>query len=124
MKMRYSIPLMLITAYAVILTGFALLPVVAITILCFAVSLDFLTTYLCLRIGGREGNPAVAFLFRRIGVGKTFGLMIIFWVLIIVFRLIPEPAVTQTAIAFMYWWVPVNNVLVIRRLRRQKVVVS
>ncbi len=122
MKYVIFMALMLGTASLILLSGLVFPTVIALTVLVSAVILDFYTTLRCLREKGREGNPVVALLFRKVGVYKTFGLMVILWICFIMFRWIHEPASTQTAVAIIYWYVPVNNMMVLRRLKRQKVV--
>ncbi len=121
MKYAMFIALMLGTASLVLFSGFAFPTVIAITVLVSAVILDFYTTQRCLQEKGVEGNPVVALLFRKVGVYKTFGLMAILWVCFIMLRWIHEPGGTQTAVAIIYWFLPVNNLIVLRRLKRQKV---
>ena len=100
-------------------TGVTFPTPIALTVLICAVGADFLTTYACLRIRGKEGNPVVAFLFKKIGIGGTFGLMACLWVLVIVFRWLPSSTGVQTAIACTYWLVPMNNLIVLRKLSRK-----
>ena len=120
MKFLVFALLMLGTAFLVLLSGFALPSVLAITIFILAVLSDFLTTWLCLRKNGKEGNPIMAFLFKKIGLFKSYGVLLGIWVLIIVFRVLPAPPIVQTALAFSYWLVPANNVLVLIRLHRKQ----
>ena len=113
------VALMLATACLILLSGFALPTVVSLTVLVFAISSDSLTTWLCLKSKGREGNPAVAFLFRKVGVFKTFGIVACVWTVFIVFRWLPQIDGIQTAVAFTYWLVVMNNLIVLIRLRRR-----
>ncbi len=119
MKYAIFIALMLGTASLVLLSGLAFPTVVALVVLLSAVASDFYTTLRCLQEKGREGNPVVALLFRKVGIYKTFGLMAILWICFIMFRWIHEPAGTQTAVALIYWYVPVNNMIVLKRLKRR-----
>lgn len=119
MKYAIFIVLMFGTASLVLLFVPALPTAIALLILILAVALDFFTTYRCLKRGGREGNPVIAFFFRKIGVLGTFGVMAGIWVCFIVFRLLPGEPGIQTAVAFAYWLVPINNIVVLRRLSRK-----
>jgi len=112
------IVLMFSTALVVFYLGLRLPTPAALVVLVMAVGADFLTTYLCLRQSGREGNPVMAFLFRRVGIGGTYGLMVCVWIAVIWFRWLPTDVGSQTAIAFTYWLVPLNNLIVLRRLHR------
>ena len=111
--------IMLGTACLVLASGFTLPTVVALTVLLLAVTVDFLTTWLCLRARGREGNPLVAILFRKLGVLGTFCMMVGIWTAFIALRWIHQTDSIQTAIAIAYWLVPVNNVMVLARLRKK-----
>lgn len=119
MKFLAFMVVMLGTATLILYSGFTLPTEVALSILVLAIASDSLTTYLCLRAKGREGNPVMAFLFRRLGVKGTIGLWAVLWMPIIIFRFIPAVAGVQTAIALVYWLVPVNNLAVLIRLRRK-----
>ena len=68
MKFLAFMVVMLGTATLILYSGFTLPTEVALSILVLAIASDSLTTYLCLRAKGREGNPVMAFLFRRLGV--------------------------------------------------------
>ena len=120
--MKYAIFIVLMLGTAILTLAFvpAFPTVIALTILICAVALDFLTTYACLRKKGREGNPVVALLFKKLGVLGTFAVMAGIWTCIIIFRLLPAEPGVQTAIAFAYWLVPANNVIVLRRLSRKQ----
>lgn len=119
MKYLIFIVLMLGTAVLILLSGFTLPTEIALTVLVLAIVSDFLTTWLCLRKNGREGNPVVAFLFRKVGVLKTFGLFAGMWVIFILVRWLNQTEGIQTAVAFTYWLIPVNNVVVLVRLNRK-----
>ena len=116
MKYIMFVVLMLGTACMVFIAGIQFPTPVALMVLIGAVGADFLTTYACLRMRGKEGNPAIAFLFKKIGVAGTFVLMACLWAVIIPLRVLPAPESAQTAIACAYWLVPMNNLLVLRRL--------
>jgi len=111
--------LMMSTACVVFIAGVRFPTVVALCVLVGAVAMDFLTTYLCLRKSGREGNPVIAFLFRKLTIGGTFALMLVIWGLFIWFRWLPSNVGNQTAIALTYWLIPINNAIVLRRLCRK-----
>ena len=120
MKNIIFMPLMFGVACLVLLSGLVLPTLVALCILIFAITGDFYSTWRCLKAGGKETNPVVAFLFRKIGLNKTFGLMAILWVCYIVFIWIPQTENVQTAVAIVYWLIPVNNVIVLRKLSRMR----
>jgi len=69
--------------------------------------------------GQRLGNPAIAFLFRKFGVLGTFALMGVVWSLFITLRWWHQGVDVQTAVAFAYWLVPMNNLIVLIKLRRR-----
>ena len=98
------------------ISGFAFPTWIALLVLILAIAFDFLTTWACLRKQGREGNPVMALLFRKIGLYKTFGLMAGIWVCFIVFRWLGTPDGSQTAVALVYWMIPINNSVVLMRL--------
>lgn len=115
--------LVLATAYAILYlsvkTGFVLPTAGSLAVLITAVSMDFLSTHLCLRAKGREGNPVIAFLFKKLTVWGTFGLMACIWIAFIWLRFLPSNDYSQMAIAFTYWLVPGNNLIVLRRLKKR-----
>jgi len=119
MKFFVFMALVLGTACLILLSGFALPTVTALLILVSAVTADFYTTWRWLKERGREGNPMIAFLFKKLGVYKSFGLLAGLWVFIIVFRWLPAPEGIQTAVALSYWLVPVNNILALMKLMRR-----
>ena len=107
-------------AIAVFISGLVLITPVAVSILVAAIISDTVTTKLCLNKSGREGNPVVAVLFKRLGYKGTLALWTAVWGLIIYFRILPADNATQTAIGIAYWLVPLNNLWVLRRLTRAK----
>ena len=111
--------LMFGVAIVVFLTGFSVSTPFAIGILVLAMMCDTTTTYFCLRVNGREGNPVVAFFMKRVGIIGTFAIWWGIWGLIIYFRILPTEPNTQTAIAIAYWLVPLNNLWVLRRLTKR-----
>jgi len=119
MKYLIFVILLMGTAFLILLSGFTLPTEVALLILILAIASDFYTTWRCLRRGRREGNPMAAFLFRKVGVYKSFGLLAGIWVIIIMFRFLPATEGIQTAIALVYWVVPVNNLIVLMKSRRK-----
>lgn len=110
---------MLATATLILFSGFTLPTEIALLVLVLAVTADFLTTWLCLKKKGREGNPVIAFAFRKVGVLGSFGILAGFWVCFIVFRWLGQAEGIQTAVAFAYWLVPMNNLVVLTRLNRK-----
>ena len=119
MKYVVFVVVMLGTACLIQISGFAFPTWIALIVLILAIASDFLTTWACLRKQGREGNPVMAFLFRRVGLYKTFGLMVGIWVCFIAFRWLGTPDGSQTAVALVYWIVPMNNIAVLVRLHRK-----
>lgn len=103
---------------AVFLSGFTMPTALSLTVFVLAIISDSFTTWLCLRKRGQEGNPVAAFLFKKVGFGGTCIFMAGIWVAIITFRFLPAIDNAQTAIACAYWLVPLNNLLVLRRLTR------
>ena len=116
MKYFIFVVVMLGIACLIQISGFAFTTGVAFLVLILAIASDFLTTWACLRKQGREGNPVMALLFRKIGLYKTFGLMAGIWVCFIVFRWLGTPDGSQTAVALVYWMIPINNSVVLMRL--------
>ena len=106
-------------AIVVFLSGFTMPTSVAISVLVLAIFSDTTTTYLCLRKKGQEGNPVVARLFKKLGYKGTTAVWLGIWVLIIYFRVLPAGEQVQTAVAFAYWLVPMNNLMVLRRLTKR-----
>jgi len=119
MKYAIFIVVMLGTACLIQISGFSFSTGIALLVLILAVASDFLTTWACLKKQGREGNPVMALLFRKIGLYKTFGLMAGLWICFIVFRWLNTPDSSQTAVALVYWMVPVNNIVALVKLRRK-----
>ena len=120
MKIVAFMALMLGTAVSLQLLRVSLPTLIALMIFVSAIILDFVTTWKCLSLGGKEGNPLVAGLFKKIGVKKTFALTATAWILIIVFRWLPTTQIGQTSVALVYWLVPLNNIMVIRRITNAK----
>ena len=119
MKYAIFIALMLGTATLVLFSGLAFPTMIALVVLVSAITSDFYTTLRCLKEQGKEGNPVVALLFKRVGVYKTFGLMVCVWTCFIVFRWMHQTEGIQTAVAIAYWLVPVNNMIVLAKLKRK-----
>jgi hypothetical protein len=110
---------MLGTACLIQISGFTFPTWIALLVLILAIASDFPTTWACLKKQGREGNPVMALLFRKIGLYKTFGLMAGIWVCFIVFRWLGTTAASQTAVALVYWMIPMNNMVVLVKLNRK-----
>ena len=122
MKFFVFIVLIMGTAFLVLLSGFTLPTLIALLVFVLAITSDFYTTWRCLKARGREGNPVMALLFRKVGIRKTFCMMAGLWVCVIMFRWLPSPEGAQTAVALAYWIVPMNNLTVLAKLKRRKVV--
>lgn len=120
MKYVLFIVLMMGTACLILISGFTLPTWVALLVLVSAVTSDFYTTWACLKASGTEGNPAIAFLFRKVGILKSFGLLAGLWVCFIVFRWLGQSEGIQTAVAIVYWAVPVNNLIMLIKYRRKR----
>jgi len=119
LKYVIFVVVMLGAACLIQIFGFAFPTWIALLVLILAIASDFLTTWACLRKRGKEGNPVVALLFRKIGLYKTFGLMVGLWACFIIFRWLNTPDSSQTAVALVYWMVPINNIIVLVRLNRK-----
>ncbi len=119
MKLVIFMTFMLGTACVILLSGLVFPTTIALVVLISAIASDFLTTLGCLKEKGREGNPVVALLFRKVGIYKTFALVAVVWACFIMFRWMNQTEGIQTAIAIAYWMVPVNNMMVLRKLKRQ-----
>jgi hypothetical protein len=94
----------------------------AMVILAIGVCLDMLSTYLCFINGGQEGNPAAAWMIKKLGIFGLFGTVAAIWAVLFKFVIFaPNASIyAQTALAITYWAVPVNNFLVLKRLLRVK----
>jgi len=110
------VALMMCTAILIAFTGLTFPSWFATAVLILAIISDFATTYLCLSLRGREGNPIVSFLFKKLSVSGTFVLMAGVWVIFIMFRFVDMPQLSQTAIALTYWLVPANNTIIFAKL--------
>jgi len=113
------VALCMCVAIAVFLSGFSMATPVAILVLVLAIASDTTTTYLCLRKKGQEGNPIVARLFKKLGYKGTTVIWLAIWAAIIWFRVLPATEQVQTAVALAYWLVPMNNLMVLRRLTKR-----
>ena len=118
-KFYWFTALMFLTGIMWMVIGIRLPWHISLLILMVAIYSDMLTTYLCTHLSGREGNPVVAFMFKRISIWGTFMLSACIWCLYIYFMWMRSLESVQTAMAITYWWVPLNNVLVLRRLRKE-----
>lgn len=115
---------MLGTAVLILYSGLAFPTMVALTLFILAIGADFLTTHLCYRKKGREGNPVMAVLHKRIGLRNSFLVMGGLWTVIIITRFMPATEGVQTAISLVYWFVPANNLWVLRRLGKKNMQVE
>lgn len=112
--------LALAMCYAIAQTGFQLPTSAALSLLLAAIAADTATTYLCLKRGGKETNPIVGFLMKKLGLFWTFAMVWIVWAMLIHFNYLRTNISTQTAISVVYWLVPVNNVVVFWRLGKKE----
>ena len=110
---------MLGAACLILISGLTFPTEIALLVLLLAVTSDFYTTWRCLKKMGREGNPIMALMFRKVGLLKSFGLMAGIWVCFIMFRWLGSTEGIQTAVALAYWLVPMNNLVVLTRLSRK-----
>jgi membrane-associated HD superfamily phosphohydrolase len=92
----------------------------AMATLAIGVSLDIVSTYLCFINGGKEQNPAAAWVIKKISIFGLFGVVALIWVAIFWFIVRDSNIYAQAALAITYWAVPVNNFLVLKRLLRVK----
>ena len=111
--------LMFVVAFAVFYSGFTLPKPVNVCLLLGAVVADSLTTWLCFWEKGREGNPLVAFLFKKMGFWGTLVLWYALFGLNIWFIYVPSNLHNQTGVWCAYWLVPLNNLFVFWKSRRR-----
>jgi hypothetical protein len=123
-KFYWFTALMFCTGIVLMLLGVTFPRTIALVVLLGAIFTDQFTTYKCLKLSGREGNPVVAFAMRKISVWGTFMVSACIWALYIRFMWMNSQVNVQTAIALTYWLVPVNNILVLRRLNKVKRVIA
>lgn len=119
-KFYWFTALMLVTSVLILLSGIRLPYTVALVVLLMAIFTDMMSTYLCLKVSGKEGNPAAAFLMRKLSIWGTFLISACIWSLYIHFMWIRSDMQVETAVALAYWLVPLNNILVLRRLNKQR----
>jgi len=125
-KYKYPLMCLAIMSTCVALTHLygrlGLCPPASLTITLFAVAVasDYGTTVKTSRMGGKEGNPFVGLLFKKIRpeIGGLF--VLAFFALAIIFVFDDMPTHQQLAFGCAYWMVPINNLLVMRRLRKSK----
>ena len=116
-KFWWFTALMFATGIMWMLIGITLPRQVALVLLLLAVFSDMFLTYQCLRYTGKEGNPVVAFAMKKFSVWGTFMISACLWALYIKFKWTDSVPSVQTAIALTYWLVPLNNLLVLRKLK-------
>jgi len=85
-----------------------------------AMYMDHTTTLKALKLGGKEANPFARLLFNKLGVGLGSLVVLILMTLFIVKVFSQSPAWQQLSMACVYWIVPINNLMVIRRLGRKQ----
>lgn len=66
----------------------------------------------------------MAVLHKRIGLRNSFLVMGGLWTVIIITRFMPATEGVQTAISLVYWFVPANNLWVLRRLGKKNMQVE
>lgn len=80
---------------------------------------DYMTTMKALKLGGREGNPIAAWMFRRFGA-KRGGMAMMLILIPMMCMFVHAPVAQQLALGFVYWMIPMNNLRVIRRLQKAR----
>jgi len=125
---RFKYPLMVLGLMA---TGMALMywysrlglnPPFSLTcaLLMSAVASDYGTTVKATRMGGKEGNPFVGMLFNKIGAERGGLIVVGLFILFVIFVFRNSPPYQQLALASVYWVIPVNNLIIIKRLGKPK----
>jgi len=117
MQLFKGMVMLIAVAVFILYSGIVLPTYAALLLLVMALIMDTVTTYRCLKLGGVEANPIVRFFFKRIGFFPTLVLWYGVWFMIITYRIAPAVPEVQTAIAFAYWTVPMNNARVLKKLR-------
>lgn len=125
---RFKYPLMVLglistcTALTYLYGRLGLSPPLSLTVALFASAVvsDYGTTVKASRMGGREGNPFVNIIFKKIGVEKGGLIVLGVFALAIIFAFRNMPPYQQLALACVYWLIPINNIVVIKRLRKSK----
>lgn len=112
--------MMMGTAVAIMLSGITLPTILALIVLVVAVLMDDFTTWRALKLGFKEQNPIVAFLFKRISVPGTFLVMLGCWAVFICLVWMKTSENQQTALACAYWLVPINNMMLLRKAAKNK----
>jgi hypothetical protein len=119
-KFWWFTALMLSTGTLIMLSRITFPYALALVVFLTAIFSDMYTTHLCLRMSGKEGNPMVAFLMKKASIWGSFLLSACIWALYIHFMWMNSRANVQTALALTYWIVPINNLFVLRRLKKQR----
>jgi len=88
------------------------------SLLMVAVLADYKTTVTALKLGGEEANPLVRYLFNKLGVKKGGMVVISFFIAFIIFPYRTVLPCQQLAMSCTYFWVPINNLLVLRGRRK------
>lgn len=91
---------------------------VSMAMLIAGICSDMLSTYLCFKHGGREQNPAAAWLIKKITIFGLFGVFACIWGAFFWFSFRHSNIYAQSALAIVYWSVPINNMWVLRRLMK------
>ena len=125
---KYKYPLM---ATGLISTGMGLTylygrlgisPPISITIpvLWSAIIADHETTKKALKLGGKECNFFANTLFKKLGAKAGLWIILGLFIMFTIFMFVDAPPYQQLALGCAYWLIPINNLLVIRRLRKQR----
>jgi len=125
---RYKYPLMVAALFSTCIgltclyARLGLSPPFSLTVvlLLSAVASDYGTTVKATRLGGKEGNPLLNIFFKKVGVDKGGLAVIGLFILMVIFVFRNAPPYQQLALASTYWLVPINNLIVIKRLKKSK----
>jgi uncharacterized protein (DUF983 family) len=93
---------------------------VTLSLLISAIVGDCVTTMRAIKLGGKEANPLVGFLFKKLGVKGGMIVAMVVMVPIFIYFFLRAPSYQQFAIGYVYWLIPINNLKVIKRLQKSK----
>ena len=93
---------------------------VTLSLFISAIIADCMTTVKAMKLGGKEANPIVGFLFKKLGVKRGMIVSMVVMLPIFLYFFLKAPAYQQLAIGYVYWLIPINNLKVIRRLKNSK----
>jgi len=93
---------------------------VSLSLLVTAIIGDCITTTKAMKLGGKEANPIVGLLFKKLGVKWGMVVAMVVMTPIFIYFFLKAPSYQQLAIGYVYWLIPINNLKVIKRLRNSK----